>query len=793
VRASWVWAQRDAARRWRGLLAVALLAGLCGGLVLAAVAGARRAGSAVDRYVAHTGDPHVLVFSGAPVDPEVRADLQADGRVSAVLPTELGILFPAGGEPGRDIGVLTVETAAAASTPWRPWLRAGRLPAAGAADEIAVSEATADVLGLGPGDTVPLAGVTTESLASCFSGDPQDCPTTPSGEALVTGVFRYTVDLGGEPDDERMILADQALLDARPSIGRAYLLMAWTHRREDVNAVVDDFAVRVPEGDVTAGDDTLPGVRRATEVQHGALLVAAVVVAVAGLAVVGPAYGRYLAQRRGEVGVLSALGMVRGERAVAGALPGLIVAPAAGAWAVTVAVVLSPLLPLGVARRADPDAGLHADGLVLGAGAVLVALAVAALFAGSAWRWSRQREGGVDARAAGASGWLRALAGISPPARVGAGMAVDAGTGSRRLPVLPVLTATAAAVGVVVAALVVSASLTGLLATPARFGAPWDLQVAPADPSGIDALIGHAVALDGVRSVATAAYGELQVRTAAGDTTELGVVGMENRQGDVAPTVLRGEPIRAADEVLVGATTAERLSLEPGDPVTLAGPSGTGTARVAGVTILPDIGAATVDDGLVVPRALFDRLGATDLVDPIDAQVVALVQVDGDRRADVTAAIAASGGLVARPLPSPQSWSLRDVRPVTRLLALATAALAALAAFHALATGVRRRRRDLGVLRALGFTAGQTASAVRWQSVTIAAITTAVAVPLGVVAGRLVWRAVVSRVRVVDATDVPVGWLALLVLVLLAGSIVVAALPARRATRLRPAEVLRDE
>jgi ABC-type lipoprotein release transport system permease subunit len=46
---------------------------------------------------------------------------------------------------------------------------------------------------------------------------------------------------------------------------------------------------------------------------------------------------------------------------------------------------------------------------------------------------------------------------------------------------------------------------------------------------------------------------------------------------------------------------------------------------------------------------------------------------------------------------------------------------------------------------------------------------------------------------VVDATDVPVGWLALLVLVLLAGSIVVAALPARRATRLRPAEVLRDE
>ena len=44
--------------------------------------------------------------------------------------------------------------------------------------------------------------------------------------------------------------------------------------------------------------------------------------------------------------------------------------------AVVLAYALSPLMPVGIAREADPDLGLSFDPLVLGVGFVAVALAV---------------------------------------------------------------------------------------------------------------------------------------------------------------------------------------------------------------------------------------------------------------------------------------------------------------------------------------------------------------------------------------------------------------------------------
>ena len=59
---------------------------------------------------------------------------------------------------------------------------------------------------------------------------------------------------------------------------------------------------------------------------------------------------------------LAAVGLTRGQRAVAVALP-LVVASAVGAGlAVLGAVAVSPLFPLGVARRAEPEPGVLADG-----------------------------------------------------------------------------------------------------------------------------------------------------------------------------------------------------------------------------------------------------------------------------------------------------------------------------------------------------------------------------------------------------------------------------------------------
>src|SRR5205823_1274180 len=58
---------------------------------------------------------------------------------------------------------------------------------------------------------------------------------------------------------------------------------------------------------------------------------------------------------------------------------------------------------------------------------------------------------------------------------------------------------------------------------------------------------------------------------------------------------------------------------------------------------------------------------------------------------------------------------------------------------HLLVSVIRRRRRDLGVLRSLGFTSAQLRTSVLVQATTLVGLTLAVAVPLGVLAGRVLW------------------------------------------------------
>ena len=68
---------------------------------------------------------------------------------------------------------------------------------------------------------------------------------------------------------------------------------------------------------------------------------------------------------------------------------------------------------------------------------------------------------------------------------------------------------------------------------------------------------------------------------------------------------------------------------------------------------------------------------------------------------------------------------------------------------HVLVTSVRRRRRDLAILRTIGFTRRQISRTVAWQAATIAAAALAIGIPLGVVVGRFAWSLFASRLGVV--------------------------------------------
>src|SRR5262249_34427562 len=79
---------------------------------------------------------------------------------------------------------------------------------------------------------------------------------------------------------------------------------------------------------------------------------------------------------------------------------------------------------------------------------------------------------------------------------------------------------------------------------------------------------------------------------------------------------------------------------------------------------------------------------------------------------------------------------VRDT-PVVLGAVLALLAVGTLA--HVLATGVRRRRRDLALLKTLGLVRSQLLRVVSWQATALAAAALLAGLPLGLLAGRWAW------------------------------------------------------
>jgi putative ABC transport system permease protein len=99
----------------------------------------------------------------------------------------------------------------------------------------------------------------------------------------------------------------------------------------------------------------------------------------------------------------------------------------------------------------------------------------------------------------------------------------------------------------------------------------------------------------------------------------------------------------------------------------------------------------------------------------------------------------------------------------------------------------------LAVLKTLGFTRRQVRTTVAWQASTVAAVGLVIGIPLGLLAGAFVWRRVADELGVSAALTWPVVGVVMLVVAAVLSVNLVAAFPARRAARTRPAVVLRSE
>jgi ABC-type lipoprotein release transport system permease subunit len=365
----------------------------------------------------------------------------------------------------------------------------------------------------------------------------------------------------------------------------------------------------------------------------------------------------------------------------------------------------------------------------------------------------------------------------------------------------PVLVTVGLVVAVATGALIVRDNLAAVLERPERYGVMWDLAVdLPDRAPGTMSVVDDLVADPRIGAASLVSAGELTVGTGSAES-QVAAIGVAPLSGRIPPSVLEGRAAEGPDEVLVGPGTADDLDLAVGDQVVLEGGADAGgepatrSGRVVGVGMLPMSIITEIDDGLVLPLQTFDELRADQLVADIDAHLALMLSVPD--ASDVTAIEAqlegAYGDIVWRPSRPADVSVLDELTSVPPLLAVFAGLLGTLVVVQSLLAGLRRRRGELAVFRALGFRASQVRAVVIWQAGVLAVAAAAIGIPVGLIAGRSVWRAIAEGAHVAPTVDLPVAELASLCVTAGVVALGAALLPARRAARMRPADALRAE
>jgi ABC-type lipoprotein release transport system permease subunit len=774
------WARIELAGRWRALVVLGILAGLAGGLGLAAVSGARRTATVYDRFRQATAAPDAILF--ATQLGIFDQDYSAVVQLPEVLDAGTFNLAPVGIGEHDQLGTLAPGDDHLYRTLSRPLLVEGRLPDPARVDEVVVNRAAAARLHLRVGQRLTL--VSSDDIEAFFGDGALDGgPTTP---ATIVGIGDSFMDLIFTSDEPGFVPSG-AVLTGHPEIPRAPNLVVRLRPGTDVKAFRLKAAAALGLSDIPVRDlsEDAKRITHATDLERNALLILATVVAAAGTVLVGQSLTRTVYAMAEAVPALRALGFTRADVVHGLGLPLGLTALTGAVVAIGSAVLLSGRFPVGLARRLEPDPGLHTDWPVLAAGAGVVAVLVIAGATYAAWRAARAA-GDVRAPARG-SRVVRALAGVaSLPVTVGAGLALEVGRGERTLPVRPAIAGAVAGILGVVGSLGLVRGIDDALATSNRSGQVWDASILlserhPDVASVSDELLAHA----DVGEIAGMRRLPLDV-----DGAGLPVYALDPLRGDLDFAVLEGRAPSSPDEAAIGPATGKALGKGIGDELQVDGGDGV-RLRIVGTTLLPQTAHSSFDQGVwVTPPALAGR-GASAEGAPEEAVLV--TAAPGIDPASFVEGLQERFVFVEAASVPQDVLALRNVRGLPLALAAFLVSLALAALGHVLVTAVRRRGHDLAVLRALGLRPRQSASCIAWQATTIAVVGLGLGLPLGVVAGRLSWRSVADSTPLLYVAPLAVVAMVLAVPLALLAANLLAVFPARRAARLRPADLLRSE
>ena len=802
---TWYLARTGARRRvWSGL-GLVLLVGLTAAVVLASWAGARRTATTYDRLRASVNHTDLTVATeGDPArfDPTIAIDGPgvadagiANGYAMATM-TEDGLV-----DLSTDYALIVPRDETVFYTISQPVIEEGRAPDPEAAEEIIVPEGMRD-RGFDLGAEVPVC-IADFAKARKFGqgvleGTASEAVQREFVDAVCVQITLRVVGISG-PGPDGVVLRGTTESDdfpvGSPALTRlpgvAHLFSFVLVDLEDgadpgpyIDAVLDRTA---PDAGVSVSSSALRTVtvNRALDPYVRALTLFAVAVALAGLGIAGPAVSRWAGVQGRDRTTLRAIGVSSSRLRAASSIRGTALALTAGLFAVAVAIAVSDQFPRGVGEQIEPDPGRRVDGVALGVG-FLVILGLGAIVGALAPTTERVRA----RRPSRVSDAMQSLGlGPAPVAGVRSALAGD----GRGAGIMPTIAGVTIALTAVVTALTYQAGLDRLLDEPARFGWRWD-EVLDAGDEGLSDELIDAVGTDPNVEGVSVGYRSLIFHD--GDAVQL--FAFDRRYGDTFPVLLEGREPSGTDEVALGAQTLDRLDASVGDVVEFRGPQGEAVELlVVGQTLLPLLSfgddLSIGEGGLVSPELVeqFDvddpGLALVDMADdaPDDALQEIVGGSDGPR---LGTGVGASGPELTADLRSYDA-----VRRTPLLLAVVLSLLGLGVLAHTVATSARYRRLELAMLRSLGFVGRDLRRSIRWSVLAQVALCVVVATPLGIAFGRTLWNGFAEGLGVDSGPMTPAGPIALTIVVALLAGLLFAIIPARHATRLHPAAVLRAE
>lgn len=758
---------------FRRAVALALIAACAVGVCLGVAAGARRTENAYDHVLTLTngGELGSSYLTGDPNDVDGAADLLDALPAVADHSQMVGFLIALTESP--IIGLVSFAIYNDPVVVERPILSAGRWPVA--ANEVFVNEWAAAQGQLSIGDRL-------DALVANIDFSKTSPETL---EVVGIGILSeeiYEDESSGKP----VFILAKDFVTAHP--GMAAWSAAIVKLKPDV--VRAEALDQMLERGIAIDDDRNLDRARAYDAIRPLVITLwalALLASLATIVVVGQALHRLVRHSPAEQRGLSAIGVTRPMRLMADVSVAATVALAGVVGAIGAAIAVSPLFPLGRARRVSALRGVDVDAATLGLGALASLGALTAMVA----LLASKRGPSGESRPGTAAGVLGSTPAISTGVRFA--------TGRRGL----FATVATMAVGLtsIVAAVVFTQSMNDLVSRPELAGFTWDLvgreAYAEIDTAAVAAEVRD---VPGLARVTGLTYVDAVV-----DGTPIPVSVWSAIEGSPWPPIVAGRAPQAPDEILISPATLRLLGYAIGDSVLVEFPasldlqSAEVDMTIVGTAVSPAIGlpgsdTPRLDEGLLVSR---------DDISGRVSEYGGAVLFDLDPGFDTATVVARfpdslpdDFGLATEWIESAQPAEVIQTEVAIDVLVLAVAALSIgmmAAVANNLLAFVRERRNAFAVLKAIGFTPRQIRATVMWQSGSVLALALVAAVPLGIISGRWMYRRFADGIGVIVAPAAPIGALIAVVLgtvVLVQG---VALVPAYHARRTRPAAELRSE